>query len=360
MDTNVCPDRHGGNERRHPNMSIRFSTSDFHEGTRFRVHLETIEDVYRLKLDRQTTAPLCAGAFNADITGVQVGDVTITTVHGAAHRIRHLTRTAPHGGGYLQFNLVRSGTGVLRQDGREAAVGAGDLFLYETHRPFDLTYASDFEVCVISVPQELLARDLPLPGAVTARAVHHDSPMGLLVNRYFDGLLPQLGHVSDGTSAHLANASLQLLAGAVGELDTVSGTQAPSRERMRIRAQQMIEDHLHEGDLNVKRLAEHLRVSTSYLRALFAGSGETAGSTIARRRLERCRSALADPLQAARSISEIAFDCGFNSLSHLSHCFSAAYGMPPSEYRQSVRPQPTGAGWARADRGRPRPLLRLP
>ncbi len=331
-------------------MTFRFSTRRIHEGGRFRAHAEAIEDVYRLKLDRQATVALCDGVFDADIDGVKIGAIGLSVVNARAHRVRHLVSSQPQlRDRYLQFNLLRSGSGTLRQDGREARLAAGDLFLYETHRPFDLTYAQDFEVCVIGLPCELLARDLPEPAAVTARVVHRDAPMGAVVNQYFDRLLAQLGCVGEAAAARLANAGLQLLAGAVGELDAGGRRRRPTRERLRVRAQQLIEDHLHEGDLNVQRVAARMQVSTSYLRALFAEVGESVSASIAQRRLERCRCALADPAQSGRSIGEIAYDCGFNSPAHLSHRFRREYGMAPSEYRHAAAGR--GAGEARRPEG---------
>ncbi|WP_416221651.1 helix-turn-helix domain-containing protein [Rhodohalobacter sp.] len=35
-----------------------------------------------------------------------------------------------------------------------------------------------------------------------------------------------------------------------------------------------------------------------------------------------------------KTISQIAFDCGFNNLSHFSRTYKAEYGMSPSEYRR--------------------------
>jgi AraC-like DNA-binding protein len=46
---------------------------------------------------------------------------------------------------------------------------------------------------------------------------------------------------------------------------------------------------------------------------------------------------LGDPAQHGRAISDIAFACGFNELSHFSRAFKARFGQSPRHYRASRR-----------------------
>jgi AraC-like DNA-binding protein len=55
---------------------------------------------------------------------------------------------------------------------------------------------------------------------------------------------------------------------------------------------------------------------------------------IAQRRLERAMRLLRDPAQAHRSITAIAFDCGFRDLSHFGRVFTAATEQTPSQWRR--------------------------
>lgn len=40
-----------------------------------------------------------------------------------------------------------------------------------------------------------------------------------------------------------------------------------------------------------------------------------------------------------RSVTAIAFECGFEELSHFHHSFKASYGTTPLAYRQQFRPE---------------------
>jgi AraC-like DNA-binding protein len=55
------------------------------------------------------------------------------------------------------------------------------------------------------------------------------------------------------------------------------------------------------------------------------------GKWLTERRLKRAKSMLQT---GNKTISQVAFDCGFNNLSHFSRTYKAGYGMSPSAYRR--------------------------
>ena len=57
----------------------------------------------------------------------------------------------------------------------------------------------------------------------------------------------------------------------------------------------------------------------------------TPGKWITNRRLKRAKAFLETTV---KSISQVAFDCGFSNLSHFSRTYKAEYGMSPSAYRR--------------------------
>jgi AraC family transcriptional activator of tynA and feaB len=62
------------------------------------------------------------------------------------------------------------------------------------------------------------------------------------------------------------------------------------------------------------------------------GTGKTviANYQIQARCVARCRKALEDPLQAHRTVSEIAYGWGFCDMTHFGRKFKKAYGLLPS------------------------------
>ncbi|MDR2212971.1 MAG: helix-turn-helix domain-containing protein [Pseudomonadales bacterium] len=107
-----------------------------------------------------------------------------------------------------------------------------------------------------------------------------------------------------------------------------------SRKARRItQVRELIEERLFDPELSVEAVADGLNVSSRYLRALFMKS-EKISHYILRRRLEECARLLSDPRQQQQSITNIAFNCGFNSMAHFSRTFKKAYQVTPRDYRR--------------------------
>ncbi|HKM65268.1 MAG TPA: helix-turn-helix transcriptional regulator, partial [Acidisphaera sp.] len=74
------------------------------------------------------------------------------------------------------------------------------------------------------------------------------------------------------------------------------------------------------------------------LHLVFEPTGESFNQYVLRRRLEACRAALASPAEAGRSIVDIAFGWGFDSLSTFYRTFHRAFGIAPGDLPASAQP----------------------
>jgi AraC family transcriptional activator of tynA and feaB len=70
---------------------------------------------------------------------------------------------------------------------------------------------------------------------------------------------------------------------------------------------------------------------------LFHAEGTTASDWIWKRRLEKSRRDLADPLRACDSIAQIALACGFADFGHFSRRYKEAFGVSPRDDRVMLR-----------------------
>jgi len=102
----------------------------------------------------------------------------------------------------------------------------------------------------------------------------------------------------------------------------------------RARIRRCVEARLFDPELSPASVAAALGLSPRYLRLLLAGDGESLTAYILRRRLEECARQLRDPRHAGRSVTELAFACGFNDASHFSRAFKARFDRSPRDYRQ--------------------------
>jgi AraC family transcriptional regulator, positive regulator of tynA and feaB len=106
-----------------------------------------------------------------------------------------------------------------------------------------------------------------------------------------------------------------------------------------MRLKSMIDARISNPDLRPADVAAAAGISVRYANALLAEENSSVARYILYRRLEQCRRALEDPLQAHRMIGDIAFSWGFSDLSHFSRRFRTQFGMTPGELRRSRQEQ---------------------
>ncbi|MBC7926847.1 MAG: DNA-binding transcriptional regulator [Bryobacteraceae bacterium] len=99
-------------------------------------------------------------------------------------------------------------------------------------------------------------------------------------------------------------------------------------------AMTFIKEHACDG-IKVPDVVTAVRASRSSLDARFKSAlGRTLHTAIRDVQLEQARSLF---LQSTLSPKEVAASTGFRSVQHMSSLFREAYGLPPAEYRRSVR-----------------------
>jgi AraC-like DNA-binding protein len=91
--------------------------------------------------------------------------------------------------------------------------------------------------------------------------------------------------------------------------------------------------NLHDPTLSPDFVAAQFGISTRTLHLRFEKQQQTFGRWLLDARLDASCNALRNPRQQTRSISEIAYSCGFNDLSHFNRSFRARFGVSPSEWR---------------------------
>jgi transcriptional regulator GlxA family with amidase domain len=77
-------------------------------------------------------------------------------------------------------------------------------------------------------------------------------------------------------------------------------------------------------------------MSLRSLHLLFEPTGVSFARYVLHRRLQECRATLASPAHAHRSIIDISFACGFNSLAAFYSAFQREFGMAPGEARRAA------------------------
>jgi AraC-like DNA-binding protein len=100
-------------------------------------------------------------------------------------------------------------------------------------------------------------------------------------------------------------------------------------------AKKFVQLHVEEP-VTLARVAGHVNVSPFYFCKLFKkATGMTLTEYVARVRVEKAKTLLVDP---SLRISEVVFAAGFGSIPRFNSVFKRYVGMPPTEYRATLRP----------------------
>ena len=96
-------------------------------------------------------------------------------------------------------------------------------------------------------------------------------------------------------------------------------------------ARRLITRHLSNAALSPAFVAELLGISVRHLYALFEATGMSFAQTVTAQRIAESRRLLKEAPE--RSISQIAFASGFESLATFYRAFQAAHGASPGDFR---------------------------
>ena len=99
------------------------------------------------------------------------------------------------------------------------------------------------------------------------------------------------------------------------------------------RVKSFIDRHLLDNDLDPERIASAHSVTVRYLNQLFAREDTSITRWVCQQRLEKCAEILNSSRHINRNINDVAYLCGFNSLSYFYMSFKKHYGCTPREYR---------------------------
>jgi AraC-like DNA-binding protein len=150
-------------------------------------------------------------------------------------------------------------------------------------------------------------------------------------------LVMQASKLSETEQHTLAEVTLDLIAAVVRTETDFEHNQHGSAQVARMsRILSYLEEHFADHDLTPAKVAEANAVSTRHLHNLFQHSGLTVTRWIWERRLKAAREDLLNPALADLSITDIAYQRGFNDSAHFSRTFKARFNISPSQLRKKM------------------------
>ena len=141
----------------------------------------------------------------------------------------------------------------------------------------------------------------------------------------------------DGAVAEVLGENLCALLGVVVGRHVDGLTDAHPQRDLRLEALlAYIRRNCSDPDLSPSAAAAHLRVSVRTVHKLMERTERSFGEWLLDERLHCCVRMLQDPTQVRRKISDIAWTCGFNDLSHFNNMFRSRLNTTPSDLRRGA------------------------
>jgi AraC family transcriptional regulator, positive regulator of tynA and feaB len=307
-----------------------FTTSDVHPRDRFEYWLETSRRVlgpYENRPDQPTR-------FEGEIRHLRVQGMALSVFRCNGMIAWRTKRQTALLADIVHIIIQLAGTVKISQDGRETQLGAGDFCLVDLGRLASFVQSRDARCLVIEVPRRDCEARLGPLARWTAQRIDGHHGGGALASTFARLLPDQIAFLSAPSQLQVKLQLLDLVAMALKEAEGSGFVHSSARLASLLRLKSVVDANLSNCSATCEELAAAAGISVRYANQLLDAEQTSLQRLLFSRRIERCQAALADPAQAHRQISDIAYSWGFGDVSHFGRLFKAIVGMTPRDYKK--------------------------
>jgi len=320
-------------------MQIHVSTDDIPLRDRVKFWCDYFGD----KVHRITPSEIPDSTnFRAEASGSIAGEFALLDIKSGLERVRRtaadIAKDKAEAFFIRRFHVPVIWRAAPRGTSVDLIHEPGDFCVSSTEWQFDAESEGPVSFDILVVPQAALSplltggrlqRPFRLPGA---------SPLGSLLGAGIDAAKVQAPLLPD----ELAEAVLRNLCGLVAlTCHAADGDTEQERDYLhsarRSTVKHYVDLHLADPKLTPASAAAALGISARQLHRLFEPNNITFARYVSRQRLLRCRDTIAGATGSGRSVVDIAFGWGFNSMATFYRAFVNEFGGPPAMLRASQR-----------------------
>lgn len=312
---------------------FRFSTDrlpkDMSDGARARIWAEGMQ-----RFGFTFTCPNENG-FRGDVEHVVTGPLDLSWASASSAVAARAPISADHDGGgpdFILFANMCDRPKLAAQRGRNVWLDNGDLALLDHAEPHVTAAHHGGRAMTFRVRRATLeASGIDIRRAI-CRPIPAESTAARLFRGYAETVLrapPEDEGMATTVAAHLLDMAILALG---GHGDAMERARRRGLEALRVKAiRGAIARGCSDPQFDVVDIAGQLGLSVRSIQASLGRVGTTVSDEVTTARLELARNRLASRDPDRETVTRIAFDVGFNSLSTFYRAFRSRYGHPPGE-----------------------------
>lgn len=234
----------------------------------------------------------------------------------------------------LILHLQCRGTSEHVQKRAGCALQPGDFVLASPHEPYSIRL-SGHEMLVVEFPRAPLVDRFPGVDDALMQRMCGSTPGGRVFHDFLLSLFQHGERASEdpewesGINAVFYDLAAMAMRGAQRPLA------ASGEADLRARVTAMVAAHIEDPLLRTASIADACSISMRTVQNVFAAMGTTPTAYVLEQRLRRAADRLVARPDA--SITEIAFELGFNDSAYFTRCFRQQFGAAPRDWRLGRR-----------------------
>jgi AraC-like DNA-binding protein len=308
----------------------RVSTEDVHEPERWRVWELALRDNLGMSV-RKGAEPFASASFEAAcLRGM--GFYRLSSAR--PYRVeRTAIAAAKDASACVKLALVLNGLSSFERGNETKILQRGDWAVFDNSTPYVSQSDGDVQMLILTIPKTHFQNRSYSVDDHAISKLRGDCGLGRMAYQFICNAFEELPFWGTHYQSSVADTVVELVGLAM--LEHRPKTLAPTAQAvLRERITAYVAENLPDPELSVYTIARALRCSTRYIHLAFQERSQSVTRYIWQSRLARCHSILAKSQNADRTITDIAFGTGFNSVGHFSTLFKSEYGVTPRRFRK--------------------------
>ena len=261
---------------------------------------------------------------------IDIGRLRIWSIHSTANTVASDPDTIPIEEATVAVLVAKDGVQLITQEDRLLQLQVGDMTVLDNSRKFQIESIGVSHVLVCTLPRIFVLEQCNRLLDCCASKVSSDSAMATLLLTLLNEICESHGRYNDAERSGCVEAFSAIATRLPFQLESNA---SPAHWRIK-KALELIDRAIDDADLDANIIAKAQNISRRRLDQLFFKElGSTVAAQILERRLMHAASALCDPLQTSRQITDIAFGAGFKDSAHFSRAFKRRFAESPSAWR---------------------------